>query len=164
MKRIASVCLSVVLLMPLFSLALAAPQTSGAAAISEIVLSMKELLKLSDAQVRSVTAVLNDGFNQIQLVKAQNLMPDVLERRIKTIQQDQDSQLSNYLSDEQLRQWKNVMSAALQQVGKQLKNNSSAHEMQADGVSKSNFMDNKSLNDHGVLQSGSPKTAQGGVY
>lgn len=143
-----------------------AEEKQDSVAINEIVASMKQLLKLTEPQVRAVTSVLSEQFKRIQDVRAQHLSPDLSQQRIKSIQKDQESQLSNYLSDEQLTQWKSVMSQALQQGIRSPKGNTVASSGKLDKSPK-NFMPQEgpaATNDSGVLQSGVSRSAKGGIY
>lgn len=78
---------------------------------SDIVAKMKEKLNLTDEQVSQITLIIQNEIEQRQVIMKQN------NSQMEALRKDTESKLSQYLTPDQLAQWKNNQRQHLPQEG-----------------------------------------------
>lgn len=88
---------------------------------SDIAASMKQELGLSDDQVDKVASVIQKQIQQMQAVmeqaRDQKLSPDAMMSQMEAVRKNIESELAQYLTQEQLTQWKNKQQQPPQERG-----------------------------------------------
>ena len=131
----------------------------------DVVSVMKQSLKLTEEQAREVQPVIEEELKQIQLIKSAKMDPATQARRLVEVQEEQESQLRNYLTDDQLTQWKNLMSQVPQRKEKQLDKALDKVRTSPDAEKRPSAHDGVlSGQDDGILQSGPSNSIKSGVY
>ncbi|MBF0489809.1 MAG: hypothetical protein HQL15_04235, partial [Candidatus Omnitrophica bacterium] len=108
-----------------------------------IVSAIEKPLKLTSAQEKGVIVVFRDYFSQVGALRAEVGNESNLQQKIKYLREDLDSNLSHYLSEEQMAAWKIQMDRMAKE--------SSPNTQTARPVEP------QTQNNDDVLQSGSPK-------
>jgi len=72
-----------------------------------IVSAMQLTLKLTDVQAKQVMSVVKDFTQQARSLKADGLAEEVQQSKLKSLRDDMDEKLANYLTAEQMTMWKN---------------------------------------------------------
>ena len=73
---------------------------------SDMVSRMKQELNLTDEQVSQITPIIQDDVSQMQSLMNQGLDRDAAKSQIDTLHQSTELELSQYLTPDQLTQWK----------------------------------------------------------
>ncbi|MBF0486261.1 MAG: hypothetical protein HQL16_07095 [Candidatus Omnitrophica bacterium] len=81
-------------------------QESPEPTTDSIVLVMKKALQLNDGQTREVKAAVEEQLRQIRQLKSERLDAESMKRQMAILGEDFNSKLENYLTPEQMRQWK----------------------------------------------------------
>ncbi len=71
----------------------------------DILKIMRQELKLNDEQVKQITPIIKDEIKQITDLQARNLDRAVMKTKMSSLLKETQSQLSNYLTQEQLSRW-----------------------------------------------------------
>jgi hypothetical protein len=127
-----------------------------------IVSLMKQVLKLTDAQVKQVIPVVQDFTQQALLFKADGVVGEALQSKMESLHNDMDLNLANYLTKEQMTMWKSQ--------GEQFKGSSDKTALGNSGARSGDKKDpsateSRSQNDNGVLVSGSSdKIKSSGIW
>jgi len=78
---------------------------------SDIVAKMKQELNLNDEQVSQITPVIQSEIQQMQALmeqaKSQGADRDAVIKQMEALRESEESELSQYLTQDQLTQWKN---------------------------------------------------------
>jgi hypothetical protein len=74
--------------------------------ITGVVATMQQMLKLTNAQVQEVTSVVREYFRYVKEAKADGINGQELQRKIKSLHDEMDAGLENYLTREQMALWK----------------------------------------------------------
>lgn len=103
------ICLAVI--MPLFIVTNSTFAQSQGPSADDIVAKMKQELKLSDDQVNQIKPIIENEIQQRQQIKeqakAQGIGRQAIKEQMQALRQDMESKLSQYLSPDQITQWKN---------------------------------------------------------
>ena len=88
---------------------------------SDIVVKMKQELNLSDEQVSQITPIFQDEIQQMQAImeqsRSQGADRDAVKSQMDALRQSTELKLSQYLTPDQLIQWKNMQQQPPQQKG-----------------------------------------------
>jgi Spy/CpxP family protein refolding chaperone len=74
--------------------------------VSDIVSRMQEELSLTDEQVTQITPIIQDELSQMQAFMEQGVSLDTGKSKMEALRESTESKLSQYLTPDQLTQWK----------------------------------------------------------
>lgn len=74
--------------------------------VETIIARMKQDLNLSDEQVLQITPIMQDNIRQRREIRSQGLDEDTIKTQIQAVRQSTESKLSQYLTEDQLKQWR----------------------------------------------------------
>ena len=139
-------------------------QNQGNVSATNIVAAMVSSLKLTIEQVREVTPVVTEWVKEAQVIKTKAISLDEQKRQLVSLQEDMESQLGHYLSEQQLIQWHNLITQTPYQKEKQRDEQPDKMKIPSSDKKVSSDDRNLSTQDDGVLQSGPATSNKGGVY
>lgn len=76
---------------------------------SDIVAKMQKELDLTGEQVKNITPIIESEIKQMQAIMAQKADRDQMKNKMEALHKETETQLSHYLSPEQLAKWKSRM-------------------------------------------------------
>lgn len=87
---------------------------------SDIVSRMKEDLNLTEEQMSQIMPIIQDELSQMQSFMEQGASPDTVRSKMDELRQSTESKLSQYLTQDQLTQWKNKQQQPPQKEGNRM--------------------------------------------
>ncbi len=124
---------------------------------ADIVSSMRQVLKLSAEQARQIKGVIEEELRQVRMIRAEGLSEEKQNRRIMEVRREQEAQLKNYLTEEQLAQWLSLKVQAASPDASR-KGEKPAGQATSEGTAQ------PAANTDGVLQSTPSTRLKSGVY
>jgi len=106
-KRIYVILLGVLFVVTGIAFAQQGGEPPAPPSASDMVAKMKQELNLTDTQVNQITPVIQDEVNQMQALMGQGTDRDAVKTQMEALRQSTESKLSQYLTENQLAQWKN---------------------------------------------------------
>ena len=134
--------------------------------LQSILNNMDSALKLTKAQEKEVAFVLRDYAQKVDDLKAGGSAGIIQEDKMKALREQMDSDLSHYLSDEQMALWKHVGSQVKAPANTASAGNDRVLNAVKEGLKKDAGAGQPGpQNDNGVLESSAPdKIKTSGIW
>lgn len=116
-KRINIIMLGVLFFMAGIGFAQPEDQPPQAPSASDMISRMQQELNLTEEQVAQITPVIEDEINQMQSLMSQGGDRDASKVQMDTLRQATETKLAQYLTPEQLVQWKSKQQQPPQEGG-----------------------------------------------